>query len=77
MSSPTYFMQECPTCHRSLRVRVQYLGRQVVCQHCKVQFEACDPTSRAYPPEGSSIKLLDRAEQLLDSVDALRNRQPR
>jgi hypothetical protein len=48
-----------------------------VCQHCKAQFEACDPTSGEYPPEGSSIHLLDRAEQLLDSVDAMRNRLPR
>ncbi|NIL96092.1 MAG: hypothetical protein GTO53_02220 [Planctomycetales bacterium] len=74
MSSPTYFMQECPTCHRNLRIRVQYLGRQVVCQHCKGEFEACDPASGVYPPEGSSIHLLNRADELLDSVDALRNR---
>lgn len=77
MSSPTYFMQECLTCNRSLRVRVEYLGRKVVCQHCSAQFEACDPDSGAYPPEGSSIHILNRAEELLDSVDELRNRSPR
>ncbi|MGB6042589.1 MAG: hypothetical protein WBF93_05470 [Pirellulales bacterium] len=31
-----------PTCGRSLRVRVEYLGEQVVCQHCGGEFQACE-----------------------------------
>jgi hypothetical protein len=66
MSRCTYFVQECQTCGRSLQVRVEYLGRQVVCQHCHGPFEACDPAN-ADPPTSSGRNLLHRADQLLDS----------
>jgi DNA-directed RNA polymerase subunit RPC12/RpoP len=75
MSTPIYFMQECPTCGRSLRVRVEYLGKKVVCQHCRSKFQACDPASGMYPPEDSGIAMLERADQLLASVDELRDRR--
>src|SRR6185295_14434910 len=42
MSKSAYYIQECPTCGRSLQIRVEYLGRQVVCQHCRAQFLATD-----------------------------------
>lgn len=70
MSRSTYFVQECPTCGRKLQVRIQYLGKQVVCQHCGARFEAYDPSSAAYPPPPSSLSLLERAEQLLQSTSA-------
>jgi hypothetical protein len=70
MTRNTYFVQECPTCGRNLQVRVQYLGKQVVCQHCAARFEACDPSSGAYPPPSSSLSLLERAEQLLQTTAA-------
>ena len=73
MSRSTYFVQECPTCGRSLQVRVEYLGKWVVCQHCHGRFEACDPSSAAYPPSQSGIALLKRAEELLQSVDERRS----
>ena len=63
-----YFVQECPTCGRNLQVRVEYMGKRVVCQHCKAKFEACDPTSAAYPPMESSLSLLARADQLIESA---------
>ena len=72
MSRSTYFVQECPTCGRSLYVRVEYLGRQVVCQHCRARFEACDPASAAYPPSQSGIAVLQRADELLRSVGSQR-----
>ena len=50
MPSGTYYVQECPTCGRSLQVRVEYLGKRVACQHCNAKFEACDPSSANYPP---------------------------
>jgi hypothetical protein len=46
------------------------LGRQVVCQHCSAKFEAYDASSAAYPPPPSSMSLLERAEQLLQSAGA-------
>jgi hypothetical protein len=70
MTRSTYFVQECPTCGRNLQVRVQYLGKQVICQHCGARFEACDPSSGAYPPPSSSLSLLERAEQLLQTTAA-------
>ena len=68
MSRSTYFFQECPTCGRTLQVRVEYLGKNVVCQHCQGKFEACDPESAAYPPSASGLSLMRRADELLDSV---------
>jgi hypothetical protein len=70
MSRSTYFVQECPTCGRNLQIRVQYLGKQVVCQHCGARFEAYDASSGDYPPPGSSLSVLARAEELLQTVAA-------
>jgi DNA-directed RNA polymerase subunit RPC12/RpoP len=64
----TYFVQECPTCGRNLQVRIEYLGKRVVCQHCKARFQACDPDSAAYPPMDSSLSILARADQLIESA---------
>ncbi|HEV2971508.1 MAG TPA: hypothetical protein VGY55_16145 [Pirellulales bacterium] len=69
MSNPLFFVQECPTCGRSLYIRVAYLGRRVVCQHCNGHLEACDPASAAYPPCDSSAAILKRADELLETID--------
>lgn len=66
MSHPTYFVQECPTCGRHLQIRVEYLGRKVVCQHCRGSFVATDPSLVRMDPGGSAI--LRRAEELLETV---------
>lgn len=71
MSHPVYYIQECPICGRNLRVRVVYLGKRVVCKHCSAQFVAFDPSS-GDSSSGSSV--LDRADQLLASVVAMKNR---
>ena len=68
MSRSTYFVQECPTCGRSLQVHVEYLGRQVVCQHCHRRFEAYDPSCAAPATSHSGIDLLRRADELLDTA---------
>jgi hypothetical protein len=68
-NSVYYYIQECPTCGRSLRVRVAYLGRQVACQHCDARFTAVDPASVLEDVSDSSSSLLDRAAQLLESVE--------
>jgi hypothetical protein len=64
MSNPTYFVQECPTCGRRLQIRVEYLGRRVVCQHCQGGLVAADPSMRTDRAE-SKKSLLRRAEELL------------
>jgi len=68
MSGGTYYVQECPTCGRSLQIRVEYLGKRVACQHCAAKFQACDPSSANYPPMESGISLLARADELIDAV---------
>ena len=67
MSNSIYYVQECPTCGRSLQIRVEYLGRRMVCEHCRGRFTARDPASA---PLGTPDDLLRRADALLQSLDA-------
>ena len=73
VATGTYYFQECPTCGRSLQIRVEYLGRVVVCQHCGGSLQARDPASRTLVNPHSHI--LERAEQLLQSADQVRTPQ--
>jgi len=68
MSNAMYFVQECPTCGRRLNIRVEYLGRSVVCQHCAGRFVAYDEANGPSPTSESGLSLLQRAEELLDSA---------
>jgi hypothetical protein len=70
-NSVYYYTQECPTCGRSLRVRVAYLGKQVVCQHCDAKFSAVDPAS-ALEEDIRDSSLLERADLLLETVERRR-----
>ncbi len=76
MSNSTYFVQECPTCGRGLQIRVMYLGKRVVCQHCQGRFVASDPSNAARSCAGYEDTLLRRADELLESV-ALRKARAR
>jgi DNA-directed RNA polymerase subunit RPC12/RpoP len=67
MAGITYFVQECPTCGRRLRVRLNYLGKRIACRHCGAQFAACDPRSPDYPLMGSGHDLMRRVDQLLQA----------
>ena len=58
------FLKECPTCGRSLEIRVEHLGREVACLHCRGRFIASISGSRRHAaPESES--LLTRANRLL------------
>lgn len=66
MKRPTYFVQECPTCGRKLEIKVEYLGKKLLCQHCRGKFVAQDPNislAESIPTGGSSV--LQRADELL------------
>ena len=76
MSNATYFVQECPTCGRRLQIRVEYLGRKVVCRHCQGPLTAIDPANMRCDCAESANTLLRRADELLESV-ANRRSQPR
>ena len=65
MSNSTYFVQECPTCGRRLHIRVEYLGKRVVCQHCHGKLLARDPSNSPLATSDSAEMLLRRAEELL------------
>lgn len=63
MKEAAYFLQECPTCGRSLRIRVEFLGRQLICQHCRGALLAREGNS-----QGSKDRdIMQRAAELLDS----------
>lgn len=70
MPGSTYFVQECPTCGRNLQVRVEYLGKMVVCQHCSAKFQASEPGSAGDDAACSSSSLMQRAEELLQTAEA-------
>jgi hypothetical protein len=76
MPNPTYFVQECPTCGRQLQIRVEYLGKHLVCQHCHAGIVAADPANQRRDCPQSSDALLRRANELLESVASHRP-QPR
>ncbi len=63
-----FYYQDCPICGRTLLIRVEYLGRQLICQHCRGHFTAQDPQSVRPASEERSQNLLDRANQLLNSL---------
>jgi hypothetical protein len=69
----TFFYQECPTCGRALRVRINYLGKTVVCEHCQGSFTAHDPQNPASVPETHELSSLERAEELLARLDHRRD----
>jgi RNase P subunit RPR2 len=68
MSNVTYFVQECPTCGRRMQIRVEYLGRSVVCQHCQGHLIAADPANVRCDCGSSTSALLRRADELLESI---------
>ena len=76
MSNSTYFLLECPTCGRRLQIRVEYLGKMLVCQHCQGRFEASDPANVRLDADGQQNALLRRADELLE-VPVKRKPQPR
>jgi len=63
MSSRIYFVQGCPICGRRLNIRLEYLGRRVVCQHCGGQFLAKDPANGPVP-NGQTVH---QPQMLLDN----------
>jgi DNA-directed RNA polymerase subunit M/transcription elongation factor TFIIS len=68
MPSGAFFIRSCPTCGRSLEVRVEYLGKRVSCRHCSAEFDTCDPPYYSDGASESSLNLLARAEELIETV---------
>jgi hypothetical protein len=61
--------QDCPTCGRKLLIRVEYLGKTLVCQHCRGGLFACDLANAPIDEVDHSSKIMQRADELIASVD--------
>ena len=68
MADSAFFVQECPTCGRSLRVRVEYLGKRLICQHCRGSLMAHGPGGPHLPADDRQ-GLLARAGELIDRAE--------
>ena len=72
----TSYVQQCPTCGRSLAVQVAYLGMTVVCQHCGGAFTAEDPTIVGLDRPHHTDDLLARANALINLAEAQHHQRP-
>ena len=70
MASGTFFVRACPTCGRSLEVRVELLGRDVECVHCGGIFMANERPATTHD-DLKIEQLLARAQRYIDSVAPL------
>ena len=63
-----FFVQQCPTCGRRLRVCVEYLGMTIQCRHCRGTLIAQDPENG---PAGvdPQLALMQRVDELLASPE--------
>lgn len=68
MASTMVFVRPCPTCGRNLEIRVELLGRDVQCRHCKAEFVA---TQRCETPwiDAAVDRVLAKAERYMASID--------
>ena len=68
MASGTCFVRACPTCGRSLEVRIELLGREVQCIHCGATF-----TARHEEIDHAEDKRIEqalaRAQRYIDSLN--------
>ena len=67
MSKGLFFVRECPTCGRHLHIRVEYLGKKVICPHCGAKLDAIDPSAGDLPLADTSRSFMQRVEELLET----------
>lgn len=69
MATGTYFIRSCPTCGRTLEIRVELLNRKVECSHCHATFTATESEERSI----SDVRIeqaLARTQKFLATVNA-------
>ena len=69
MMQTTFFVKECPTCGRKLQVRIEYLGREMMCNHCGGDFIA-DDTSNKAQRASTNESMITRIDDLLKDESA-------
>ena len=51
----TYYIQICPTCGRRLEIKIEYIGLEVSCYHCRARFTA-ENSHENYSPFPSMVQ---------------------
>lgn len=67
MAVGTYFIRSCPTCGRTLEIRIELLNRPVECTHCTAVFVANERDNRSVA-DWRIEQALARTQQFLASV---------
>ena len=68
MTQTTFFVKECPTCGRNLQVRIEYLGRDMMCNHCGGDFVAHEGLQEPKADPGDTI--IAKIDELLGKADS-------
>ncbi len=71
--SPDHIHLPCPSCQHPLRVRREYVGKNVICKHCKKPFKVFVPDDREFhppPDERPSSEGKTPAEHKSDSLSS-------
>jgi hypothetical protein len=68
MPGSPFFVQPCPSCGRHAKIDVNYLGLQVVCQHCDHSFVAKDTAASSAAMSDPINYWIRIADQVLDDV---------
>jgi len=66
----TYYIQICSTCGRRLEVKIEYIGLEVSCYHCRARFVA--ENMRTLPLSGlhgSGTMVLPKNEGVMSYCD--------
>ena len=69
MMQTTFFVKECPTCGRKLQVRIEYLGREMMCNHCGGDFVADDNSDKTESTT-TNATIITRIDDLLSDESA-------
>ena len=80
MLSEAFFTRPCPTCNRSSRILLNYLGMKVRCRHCGRVYEATDPEAESAAmddPVSYWLNFTDQQISLPELGEFESNRQPR
>jgi hypothetical protein len=67
-SHAAFYVQQCPTCGRRLRICVEYLGKSIQCRHCRAIFTARDPDN-GVPEDDPRVLVLQRVDELIGPLE--------
>jgi len=78
MLTDSFFSRPCPTCNRTTRILIRYLGMMVRCRHCGRVSEATDPDADSAGLDDPVSYWLNFTEQDVSTPSEFDcNRQPK